>query len=111
MRLTDLLEAMAAFLVIAFVLLFAWVTIAPYFLVIPIESQQLIVQQITTIQNVMLAVVAFFFGQSSGNLKKDATISNLVKNPPPPAPSPLEIQPGERVKITTETAITGEPPP
>jgi hypothetical protein len=107
----DLLEGMAAFLVVAFVLLFGWVTIAPYFLVIPIESQQLIVQQITTIQNVMLAVVAFFFGQSSGNLKKDATISSLVKNPPPPAQPPLEIKPGDSVKITTATEITGEPPP
>lgn len=76
MRLT---ERMAAFLVIAFVSLFGWVTIAPYFMVIPIESHQLIIQQITTIQNIMLAVVAFYFGQSQGNLRKDATIGTLAK--------------------------------
>lgn len=102
-----LIERMAAFLIIAFVCLFGWVTIAPYFMIVPVESQQLIVQQITTIQNIMLAVVSYFFGQSQGNLKKDSVISHLVKNPaqnPPTAPG-VTIAAGETATITTETTV------
>lgn len=102
-----LLEWMAAFLVVAFVSLFAFVTIAPYFMTVPPERHQLIIQQITTIQNIMLAVVSFFFGQSSGNLKKDQTISTLAKSMPP-GPGTVEVKPGESATITTATTITGE---
>jgi hypothetical protein len=105
-RTQQTLEAMATFLVVAFVSLFGWVTVAPYFMVIPLESQQLIVQQITTIQNIMLAVVSFFFGQSSGNLKKDATISDLAKNVPAVAPPQVGVTmgTGETATINTQTS-------
>lgn len=73
------IETMASFVIIVILLLFAFSTVAPHFIEIPRENAQLVSQQNATLQNVVLIIIAFFFGQNSGNLRKDSTIEHQSK--------------------------------
>lgn len=76
---------MASAIILTVLALFAFTTIAPYFVVVPEENQQVFAQQNATLQNILLVIVAFFFGQNSGNLKKDDAIAKLAEKAPAPA--------------------------
>jgi hypothetical protein len=101
-------EMMASFVIIVIMALFAFVIVFPHFSVVPDENQQMLSQQTSTLQNVVLLITAFFFGQSSGNLKKDDTIAHMATKVTPPNPSQVGVTmgAGESATIQSTTEVT-----
>ena len=73
------MENVAAFLAVSIASTQIFITIAPYvgFVVSQGNDLTLMAQQQTIIQNVFVAIVAFFFGASVGTRKKDEAINTL----------------------------------
>ena len=85
--------------------LFAFTTIFPHIMAIPKENQQMLAQANSTLQNILLVIVAFYFGQSQGNLKKDQTVAAAVDRLPSHAPQPVVVQSGDTIETTTKTEV------
>lgn len=74
-----LMEWVAAFVIIGFTAMEAFITVAPYLGLTPAASDAAVLaQHQTTIQNITLAIIAFLFGASVGTQKKDEAINTLV---------------------------------
>lgn len=99
------IEMMASFVIFVIMALFAFVIVYPHFATVPEDNQQMLSQQTSTLQNVVLLITAFFFGQSSGNLKKDDTIAHMAtKVTPPTGPSVgVTMAPGESATVSSQT--------
>lgn len=74
------MEFVAAFVIVGFTAMMAFITVAPYFhLVVGAGVDTAIISQHqTTIQNISLAIIGYLFGASVGTQKKDASINTLV---------------------------------
>ncbi|QIN95195.1 hypothetical protein DLP3_032 [Stenotrophomonas phage vB_SmaS_DLP_3] len=72
------LENFGIFVGVALTLLTAFMTIAPFFLTVPEQSQRLIDQQQTMLQTVFIALTSFLWGTSVGKRQDSQTISKLA---------------------------------
>lgn len=99
------IETMASFVIVVIMGLFAFVIVYPHFGEVPEDNQQMLSQQTSTLQNVVLLITAYFFGQNSGNLKKDDTIAQMAKITPPTTPPAVGVTMGigETANINTQT--------
>jgi hypothetical protein len=95
--------------------LFAFETIAPYFLSIPQSSLRLIDQQQTILQSVFMVLVGYLWRDAEGSRVKNETIATLAKTAQnagaalaaPPTPD-VTLQPGDTA--TVSAAPTGDTP-
>lgn len=69
------LDSVGAFVIIALTILFCVITIGPYFGLQPITDDA---NQKAVVNNLEIAVVAFFIGGSVANRKKDDTLNTVV---------------------------------
>jgi len=108
----DVQRGLAWFISISFVLLiFVWVfrppTMAP-------ESMAQLNQLVSTLQNIMMIAIGFFFGSSKSSQNKDDAIMTAALEPTPSAPTPAKtttVTEPEKTTTTTEPAVTVTPVP
>lgn len=102
------MEFVAAFVIVGFTAMMAFITVAPYFgLAVATGSDAAIIaQHQTTIQNVTLAIVSFLFGASIGTQKKDdalatqaTTIATAQAARNPPAVPDIVVPQGDTVTV------------
>lgn len=110
---SPLIERTGAIVAITVLMLMGLCLILPfvaahYNLQISSSDQAALSQIETTISNVFVAVVSFFFGASAGTRKKDDTVATLAATaakaqdalPPVPGVSPtVPVSPGEKVVV------------
>ncbi|ATS92352.1 hypothetical protein DLP05_033 [Stenotrophomonas phage vB_SmaS_DLP_5] len=72
------LENFGIFVGVMLTLLTGFMTIAPFFLTVPEQSQRLIDQQQTMLQTVFIALTSFLWGTSVGKRQDANTISKLA---------------------------------
>lgn len=86
-----------------------FLTVAPYFLPISTQSVRLIDQQQTILQGVLMILVGYLFGTSSGNKAKDQAIeaqAETIRTTTQAAnPVTVPVAPGESVTVKAD----GEP--
>lgn len=120
---SPMLERVGAVVALSVVVLMAWSLLLPfiaaqYHLTLTESDRALLSQVETTINNVFIAVVSFFFGASVGNRSKDESISKLVSTaqsaqaaltPAPTAQVPLAA--GEQVVVKADPVPSTEASP
>lgn len=100
---SDVQRGLAWFISISFILLiFVWVFRPP---VMAPESMAQLNQLVSTLQNILLLAVGFFFGSSKSSQNRDEAITTAALAPFPPT-SPTTTTTIEPTKTTTIT----EPP-
>lgn len=101
-----LMEGVAAFVIVGFTAMNAFITVAPYLgLTTSTADAAILAQHQTTISNITLAIISFLFGASVGTQKKDEAIKTLAdtaaqaanpgtaKDDAPKAPAPPSSNP------------------
>lgn len=112
------LDVVGGFVAVAVTTMMGFITMAPYLGYAPIPSVDaaIVSQHQTTIQNVFIAIVSFFFGTSVGTRQKDSTIDSQAKTISaaqnalaPLVPPAAILQPGQTAVVAA--ASDPESPP
>ena len=101
------LENFGIFVGVCLTLLTAFMTIAPFFLTVPEQSQRLIDQQQTMLQTVFIALTSFLWGTSVGKRQDANTISKLADATQTvattaqtvTAPTAVKLEPGQSADL------------
>ena len=110
---SPLIEIVGAFVAVMVLVLMGLCLLLPFFaarygLQISSSDQAALSQIETTISNVFVAVVSFFFGASAGTRKKDEAIGTLAATaakaqdalaPLPGATPSIPVEPGDKVVV------------
>lgn len=102
----DVQRGLAWFICISFVLLiFVWVFKPP---VMAPESMAQLNQLVSTLQNILLLAIGFFFGSSKSSQNKDDAImkSALDPSPAPPVSTTTTVEPEKTTTITEPKVAT-----
>lgn len=96
----DVQRGLAWFICVSFVLLiFIWVFHPP---VMAPESMAQLNQLVSTLQNILLLAIGFFFGSSKSSQNKDDAImkSALEPTPSPPVSTTTTVEPAKTTTVT-----------
>lgn len=106
--LDDVQKGLAWFIVIAFVaLIFVWVFRPP---VMAPESMAQLNQLVSTLQNILLIAVGFFFGRSKGEQNKDEAEMEKQKTNLPNGGSPAAVTAAAEAAAPAAAAAEAAPP-
>lgn len=102
---SDVQRGLAWFICISFVvLIFLWVLRPP---TMQPESMAQLNQLVSTLQNILLLAIGFFFGSSKSSQNKDEAIMTAALEPTPPTPAKTTtVTEPEKTTTTTEPAAT-----
>jgi len=102
---SDVQRGLAWFISIAFVaLIFLWVLKPP---VMAPESMAQLNQLVSTLQNILLLAIGFFFGSSKSSQNKDEAIMTAALEPVPPSPArTTTVTEPEKTTTVTEPSAT-----
>jgi hypothetical protein len=102
------MEFVAAFVIVAFTAMEAFMTAAPYFGLSPGSADvATLAQQQTLVQTIMVAIISFLFGASVGTQKKDDALATQASTiataqaalTPTPATPDVVLPAGAEVKV------------
>ncbi len=108
------MEFVAAFVIIAFTGIEAFITVAPYVGLSPSGGDvATLAQQQTLIQTIIVAIISYLFGASVGTQKKDDSINTLANTnasaqaalvPTPPPDLTVNVPAGQTAAVHAEPA-------
>lgn len=107
-RNAEILDKVAAILAVGTTTAVLAAAMVPYFLDIPKDNHNLIVQGQTTIWNGWLVILSFYFGTTVGGRKYQNTIERQAKVieqtvPPNVTDGKVQLRPGEEVNVEAKT--------
>lgn len=103
---SDVQRGLAWFICVSFILLiFVWVfkppTMAP-------ESMAQLNQLVSTLQNILLLAIGFFFGSSKSSQNKDDAIMTAALAPVSPVSTTTTVEPAKTTTVTETPKKDGE---
>jgi len=103
---SDVQRGLAWFISVSFILLiFVWVFRPP---VMAPESMAQLNQLVSTLQNILLLAIGFFFGSSKSSQNKDDAIMSAALAETPTASTTTTVEPAKTTTVTENPKKDGE---